>query len=115
MATNVAKGEFWLVAVFLASFVGCNRLRDCWNTGMDRVAVDFGAGQGASAAPISAAISAQRATSASAKIGATLRAHVRRAAGRVARSLQPAAGMRLARSLPSTPSASTRGLLQYSN
>jgi len=38
---------------------------------MGRVAVDFGAGQGASAVPISAAISAKRATQASAKIDAT--------------------------------------------
>src|SRR6266513_2017504 len=39
---------------------------------MGRVAVDFGVGQGASAVPISAAISAQRATPASAKINATV-------------------------------------------
>src|SRR5258705_10125741 len=38
--------------------------------------VDFGVGQGASAAPISAAISAKRATPASAKSEATLRAEV---------------------------------------
>ena len=37
------------------------------------------------------------------------------ASGRVARSLQPAAGMRLARSLPSAPSASTRAPFQYFN
>src|SRR5438477_8599830 len=54
-----------------------------------------------SAASISAAISAQRATPASAKINATLLARGRRAAGGVARSLQPALGMRLPRSLPS--------------
>ena len=35
--------------------------------------------------------------------------------GRVARSLQPAAGMRLTRSLPYAPSASTRGPFQYFN
>ena len=37
------------------------------------------------------------------------------AAGRVARSLQPAAGMRLTRSLPYAPSASARGPFQYFN
>ena len=37
------------------------------------------------------------------------------ASGRVARSLQPAAGMRLTRFLPSVPSASTRGPFQYFN
>ncbi len=37
------------------------------------------------------------------------------ASGRVAPSLQPAAGMRLTRSLPSAPSGSTRGPLQYLN
>jgi hypothetical protein len=37
------------------------------------------------------------------------------ASGSVAPSLQPAAGMRLTRSLPSAPSASTRGSLQYFN
>jgi len=35
--------------------------------------------------------------------------------GRVAPSLQPAAGMRLTRFLPSAPSASTRGPFQYFN
>ena len=35
--------------------------------------------------------------------------------GRAAPSLQPAAGMRLTRSLPSAPSASTRGPFQYFN
>jgi hypothetical protein len=35
--------------------------------------------------------------------------------GRVTRSLQPAAGMRLTRSLPSASSASTRGPFQYFN
>ena len=37
------------------------------------------------------------------------------ASGRVTRSLQPADGMRFARSSQSTPSASTRGLFQYFN
>src|SRR5204863_9800030 len=56
-----------------------------------------------SAAPISAAISAKRATpnAFGAKINAPWRARGGRAAGCVARSLQPAAGMRLTRSLPS--------------
>jgi hypothetical protein len=35
--------------------------------------------------------------------------------GRIASSLQPAAGMRLTRSLPSAPSDSTRGPFQYIN
>ena len=51
--------------------------------------------------PIFPAISVKRATPANVKIHATLEARGRRAAGRVARSLQPPAGMRLARFLPS--------------
>ena len=83
---------------------------------MVRVAVDFGVGQGASAAPISAAISAKRATPASAKIDATLRARGRRGVWR--RSLvrySPLKGMRLTRFLPSAPSASTRDPFRYLN
>jgi hypothetical protein len=83
---------------------------------MSRVAVDFGVGQGA-------------------KRRADIRRHLGQAsnvgrhqnqrtpggreaegpAGCVARSLQPAPGMRLARSLLSGPSASTRGPPQYFN
>ena len=77
--------------------------------------VDFGVGQGASAAPISAAISAKRATPASAKSEATLRARGFGPSGRVARSVQPATGMRLTRFLPSAPSASTRDPFRYLN
>jgi hypothetical protein len=67
--------------------------------------------------PISAAISAKRATpnAFGAKINATLGRQAEGAAGCVACSLQPAAGMRLIRSLPSTPSASTRDPFQYFN
>jgi hypothetical protein len=65
--------------------------------------------------PLSAAISTKRATPASAKINATLGREAEGAAGCVACSLQPAAGMRLIRSLPSTPSASTRDPFQYFN
>jgi hypothetical protein len=83
---------------------------------MSRVAVDFGAGQGASAVPISPAISAKRATPASTKSDATQRARSRR--GRLAASLvrySPRKGMHLTRSLPSAPSASTRDPFQYFN
>jgi nitrogen regulatory protein PII len=87
-----------------------------------RVAVDFGAGQGASAVPISAAISAKRATPARGKIDATLRARGRRAAGPESslgwrrRSLVAARCGDTPHSLLAIhPFASTRDALQYLN
>jgi hypothetical protein len=83
---------------------------------MGRVAIDFGGGQGASAAPISAAISVKRATPASGQRRCNLSGA--RQKGRLAVSLvrcSPPQGMRLARSLPFAPSASTRDPFQYFN
>src|SRR6266550_2628661 len=81
---------------------------DCWKTGVGRVAVDFGAGQGAKRRAISAAIWAKRATQASAKINATLEG-ARQKGSWLRRSLVTApVGMRLACSLPSACPASTR-------
>ena len=65
--------------------------------------------------PISPAISVKRATQANVKINTTLEARGRRAAGCVARWLQPAAGMRLARFLPSAllPLRATHSSIQH--
>jgi len=83
---------------------------------VSRVAVDFDAGQGASAAPISAADLGQASNTGQRQkrrnpAGA-------RQKGRLAASLarcSPLKGMRLARFLPSAPSASTRDPFQYFN
>ena len=64
-------------------------------------AVSFRQYRRAERAKVSADQAAKRATLATGKIDATLRARSRMAAGVVAHSLQPAMGMRLTRSLPS--------------
>jgi len=83
---------------------------------MGRVAVDFGAGQGASAAPISVAISAKRATPAGTEGDSNPSGAMQKR--RLAASLvrySPLKGMRLTPSLPYVPSASTRAPFQYFN
>jgi len=82
---------------------------------MGRVAVDFGVGQGASAASISAAISTKRATPASAKINATLEGASQKGGWR-RRSLVPARCGDAPHSLLAIhPFAATRDLFQYFN
>lgn len=82
---------------------------------MGRVAVDFGVGQGASAAPISTAISAKRATQASAKINATLAGARQKGCWRL-RWLVAARNGDAPRSLLAIrPFASTRDPSQYFN
>ena len=85
---------------------------------MGRVAVRFGAGQGASAVSISLPSRPNEVAAATRPVPKRTQPARREAegtSGGVARSLQPAAGMRLARSLPSAPSASTRDPLQSFN
>jgi hypothetical protein len=80
---------------------------------MGRVAVDFGAGQDASAAPISAAISAKRATPASTESDSNPSGAMQKR--RLTASLvrySPLKGMRRTPSLPFAPSASTRAPFQ---
>jgi hypothetical protein len=80
-----------------------------------RVAVDFGVGQGASAMPISAAISAKRATPASAEIDATPPG-AKQNGGWRRRSLVTARSGDAPHSLLAIrPSASTRDPFQYFN
>ena len=83
------------------------QLRGCLKSRKGSRCVDFGVGQGASAAPISAAISAKRATPASAKSEATLRARALWAVWpRCTLGHSPLRGCSLACALPDGPKRS---------